>query len=67
MKNKDVYGMICEANLCDCDECDVRNVCHSASRHHSVAEYTDDDFDLFFHRLKAFRDELSFFLSKLDS
>ena len=67
MKNKDVFGMICEANICDCDECNIRNVCHSISRHKNASVFTEDEYDLFFHRLTAFRDELSFFLSKLDS
>ena len=67
MSNKEVFGMICEANICDCDECDVRNVCHSVSKHRTIEAFNDDELDLFFHRLKAFRDELSFFLSKLDS
>lgn len=67
MNNKEVYAMICEANLCNCDECNVRNVCDSVSRHSKTSECGENELDLFFHRLKAFRDELSFFLSKLDS
>ena len=73
MSKREVFDMICEAcrgsgETCSvCEECDVSGVCGSISTSRSGSSYTDNDLDLFFHRLTAFRDELSFFLSKLDS